>query len=243
MKLSGTLLTTALFFSITQTALAETRVYIQDKSISFTVAPRLNEVLTHLPSEQFIYFPTVALFKQSEALVSLQSKVVNDLRQLAGLQQANQAGSVATALAKEIESWQIAERSNVSVFYERARLVPSLNPRLSNGVFYLAVAPRSERLAVFGATNNNAIAFKFEQAIAEIYSASALSIADNSFIWVIEPDGTSRKVGVAYWNKQKDLSRPGQQFFIPFASSVLPSHLQDLNSNIVSLLRHRVISA
>lgn len=242
MKFSNVLFLTSLLGMFSYNALANVTVHVRQQQLEFTELPRLNDVLQQVRDTANIYWPTAALFRDSESLVLLQQKTVADLRLLAELTTDNLLADSAKKLATEIENWLIAQRSEYKVHYERAGLELSLNPRLSQGTYYLAVPARSTQLAVFGATDSRTVTFAFAQQVAAVYQQHALAIADKNEIWVIAPDGTLSKVGVAYWNKQHANTRPGQQFYIPFAKNKLPTPLKDLNDNIVTLLRHRVIS-
>ncbi|CAM5220717.1 capsule biosynthesis GfcC family protein [Alishewanella longhuensis] len=242
MKFSNALFLTTLLGVFSYNATANTVVHVHQQPIEFTELPRLSDILLHVQDEKSIYWPTAALFRYSDTLLQLQQKTVADLQLLAELNTGAMLGERAKVLAAEIATWRIAERSTYPVYFERARLVASLNPRLTEGTYYLATPARNVQLAVFGATDVTAVTFAFQQQITDIFQQHALPFADRSEIWVIEADGSANKVGVAYWNKQKVISRPGQQFYIPFAKSKLPASLKDLNNDIVTLLQHRVIS-
>lgn len=228
---------------VSHASFAKTIVNIAEQAISFSETPRITDVLAHITNEDAVYWPAVALYEESTELRQLQQKVIKELNALSQLNVKPPLAELAVALANDIESWTVAQRSPYAIHFERARLVPSLNPRLREGEFYLSLPGRNTQLPVWGATSSPNIAFAFKQQMVDIYQQLALPTADSSFIWLVEPDGTIVKVGIAYWNKQVYFSRPGQQLFIPFAASQLPAAFQNLNNDIVTLLRHRVISA
>lgn len=242
MKFSNALFLTTLLGVFSYNALANVTVHVRQQPLEFAELPRLSDVLKQVDNTADIYWPTAALFRESESLALLQQKTVADLQLLAASTADTLLADSAKKLANEVQNWLIAQRSHYPVHYERAGLELSLNPRLSQGTYYLAAPARKPQLAVFGATDSRAVTFAFAQQVAAVYQQHALAIADKNEIWVIEPDGALSKVGVAYWNKQHASTRPGQQFYIPFAKNKLPTPLKDLNDNIVTLLRHRVIS-
>ncbi|MFA0568277.1 capsule biosynthesis GfcC family protein [Vibrio gallaecicus] len=62
--------------------------------------------------------------------------------------------------------------------------------------------------------------------------------ADDSFVYVIQPDGHVKKAPYAYWNNSPTYLAPGAMIFIGFNS--LPSSHSSLNQDIAELLRNKV---
>ncbi|MGF1710724.1 capsule biosynthesis GfcC family protein [Vibrio kagoshimensis] len=62
--------------------------------------------------------------------------------------------------------------------------------------------------------------------------------ADDSFFYVIQPDGHVKKAPYAYWNNSPTYLAPGAMIFIGFGS--LPSSHSSLNQDIAELLRNKV---
>lgn len=223
-------------------AAANTVIHMQQQVLEFEQAPKLVDVLAKIPSPETVYWPTAALFEHSEDLIQLQQRVVADLNRIVAAEQNSVLAKQANRMLEQISSWRLGKRSEFAIYFERSRIIPALNPRLKEGVFYLSTPQRNTKLPVFGASSISFVDFEFSQQISELYAKTTDSNADKSYIWVIDPDGVANKVGVAYWNRQQALTRPGQQFFIPFVKASLPHNLRTLNEDIVRLLQHRVIS-
>ena len=69
---------------------------------------------------------------------------------------------------------------------------------------------------------------------------SLLSGADNSYAWVIYPDGNTQKAPVAYWNKRHVEPMPGSIIFVGFADHFWTKAYDGLNADILRSLIQRI---
>lgn len=60
--------------------------------------------------------------------------------------------------------------------------------------------------------------------------------ADRNYVHVIQPDGTTERVGIAHWNQQQATLAVGAIIYRPLNPAVLSPETQDLNGDMAALL-------
>ncbi|WP_193075247.1 capsule biosynthesis GfcC family protein [Pseudomonas sp. FME51] len=60
--------------------------------------------------------------------------------------------------------------------------------------------------------------------------------ADRNYVHVIQPDGTTERVGTAHWNQQQATLAVGAIIYVPVNPSALSPDAQDLNKDMAALL-------
>ena len=109
--------------------------------------------------------------------------------------------------------------------------------------FSLYLEQRSENVQVIGALDNPLTIPLIEHGSINDYlklipQGSLGTTVDDSFVYVIQPDGHVKKAPYAYWNNSQTYLAPGAMIFIGFDS--LPSSYSSLNQDIAELLRNKV---
>ncbi|SDS45060.1 Capsule biosynthesis GfcC [Halopseudomonas litoralis] len=60
--------------------------------------------------------------------------------------------------------------------------------------------------------------------------------ADRNYVHVIQPDGTTKRIGMAHWNQQQATLAVGAIIYVPFNPAALSPEAQDLNKDMAALL-------
>ncbi|MGR5134786.1 capsule biosynthesis GfcC family protein [Vibrio alfacsensis] len=140
----------------------------------------------------------------------------------------------AEQLLQQVQSHQYRYRIITSLDIDSVRLDLAQNPKMpGNYLLKLSARPSSVHLA--GLITPKSIAFSSFYDVAGYLEQGKLSNeANQSFAWVIAPNGQTTKVGTAYWNNQHSRVIPGSIIFVGFNSN--DSELADLEQDIISLL-------
>lgn len=141
------------------------------------------------------------------------------------------------AVFNQLNQYQYGFRQMVRLDPDFVRLDTSLNPRLP-GRYALRLVPRPKTITVMGVVNQVAhLPFVATMTVADYLgqeNVNKLGDANQSFAWIITPDGQSRRVGYAYWNDQQAVLIPGSILFLGFCRE---NHQhQMLETHIVHLL-------
>ncbi len=141
-------------------------------------------------------------------------------------------------LIEQVKRWPVGYRESVSLDIDKVRTQAEHNPLLA-GAYELITPQREEHIQVEGLLfRPQTLAFASATTLSEALDQSdILSTANNSFAWVIYPDGHHVKTGYAYWNNENTHLTPGTVVFVGFNSD--DSELQRLEENIVKLISMR----
>lgn len=187
---------------------------------------------------QAIFWQGAALYDttKTEALISTQQSAIASLSSLATDPSTQE--SIA-ALSDYLNQPIVGERQFIPLDYDTVRINAKLNPML-NGQFTLVLPTRPLTVTVVGAVEQmQKVAFKARASASEyIEIAKANHFADNSFAYVVQPDGVVQRHATAYWNDNHQDIAPGAIIFVGFTGVF--SEYQDLNDKILMLLKNRV---
>ncbi|MAD74868.1 MAG: hypothetical protein CML20_08790 [Rheinheimera sp.] len=233
-------------------------VDINNSAYNFEVEPRLSEVLAKKGLEQNWYWPASKLYRldntklnstrlNSSLLASnspehLRSTVLQQLETLAASAKPELQTEL-NALKFQVANWQLAQRILIPIDYDLARAQAPFNPKFDTGVYKLQLMVRPETVQFWGAIEKDVVVpHNGATSISEYLTAiERTAYADASVVYVIQPDGTVIKVGVANWNRQHIEAMPGALVFVPFESEWFSSELEQLNQNLLALVLHRVV--
>lgn len=145
----------------------------------------------------------------------------------------------AAMLLQQLKQLSFAYREDINLDLDAIRLDPSLNPSLP-GSYALELNSRPDTILFFGLVEQTQQPFSASKQLGDyIQQTALLAQSNNSDAWVISPDGSTQKVGFAYWNNQHMNLMPGSTVFIGFNSSglsVFDNDLEKLEQDIVTLL-------
>ncbi|MGF1680367.1 capsule biosynthesis GfcC family protein [Photobacterium minamisatsumaniensis] len=233
--------------------------------LHYSSSVRVNQILAdtivnieQIPTDKIavnasLYWPASALYTQKNAdeIEQLQYSV---LKQLDLIKQTNSNEAERKALdnlALWIESLPAKKKLLSGLDYDAVRVNSNMNPLINQNML-LVLPTRPKHVTVVGAvvgeffSNTNDTRIWSIQPWTSRYSARdylanirVFDDSENSFSWVIQPDGNIEKHPIAYWNfKHMDLAA-GALIYMPFTS--LPKGAKSLNEDMLALLRNSAL--
>ncbi|MEL4429130.1 capsule biosynthesis GfcC family protein [Shewanella mangrovisoli] len=165
------------------------------------------------------------------------------LQQLANMgQQADNSQYIAklSKFAQFLRNIKLGQRVNQPLDLDLIRITHAYNP-IIDGQFLLVLPPRPTTVTVVGAVAQTGEQEWHSRASSKNYlkQAGLLDNAENSFVWIIQPDGNAIRQPIAYWNHQAQDIAPGAVLFVEF--SALFDGYSTLNNNIIELLKNRAL--
>ncbi len=117
------------------------------------------------------------------------------------------------------------------------QLIPRNNALLESGD-HLIYPLRPAHVRVLGALAQDCSpVFRTDAAPADyLRQCERHRVADRSFVYLIQPDGTWRKVGVAGWNVEPANVAAGAIVFVPLNSNLLDYDTAELNGDLAAFL-------
>lgn len=142
--------------------------------------------------------------------------------------------TIASSLLRQLKQHQYGYRLVTNLDRDVLRLDNTLNPLLP-GQYELALNGRPSTVSLFGVPEQQSLRYHAGWFISD-YLKQAIypRTSRDSFAWLIQPDGTTEKVGIAYWNNQHVSPLPGGTIFIGFDSG--DEQLTQLEQDIATLI-------
>lgn len=205
-----------------------------------TQLPRYNQ--TQKNEAESIYWLGAALL-DTQNIAGLEATRQQVLQQLATLGEQVDHPDYLAKLAKFsqfLRNMPLGQRVNQPLDLDLIRITPAYNPVI-DGEFLLVLPPRPTTVTVVGAVAHTGEQPWQSRTSSKAYlkQAQLLDNAENSFVWIIQPDGNAIKQPIAYWNHQTQDIAPGAILFVEF--SALFADYAKLNNNILELLKHRAL--
>ena len=214
----------------------------QDTILQYEDAQRLETVLSdaiaHSQTLSPVTYPLAnQLFNSNKQAMAQQLKS-DVLEQLEQKKQHTGDDTSMDILIEQVKRWTVGYRESLSLDIDKVRIQAEHNPLLA-GAYELITPQREEHIQVEGLLfRPQTLAFASATTLSEaLDQTDILSTANNSFAWVIYPDGHHVKAGYAYWNNENTHLTPGTVVFVGFNSD--DSELQRLEENIVKLISMR----
>ncbi|GGP96387.1 capsule biosynthesis GfcC family protein [Shewanella ulleungensis] len=176
-------------------------------------------------------YNTEMLFQQKQQqILSLLKTQYNDINKPNNIQ-------ALKTLSTWIANNKFLRREFILLDYDAIRLKEELNPLLQ-GKYLLTLPSKPQDVLVLGAvTQNGPQPFVVRQNASQyIENAMPLKASENSFAWLIQPDGKIEKYPIAYWNQQHIDIAPGAIIYVDFDG--VRDNEQKLNQQILELIRH-----
>ncbi|MGI2171033.1 capsule biosynthesis GfcC family protein [Shewanella sp. MF05960] len=218
-------------------------------SLTYVSPPRLVQVIqdslsnAQLSSAQSnplpIYWLGAGLYDASSeaALLTQRQQILNALKtQYSDMGKPDHIQALKT-LATWIANNQFLQREFIPLDYDVIRLKEELNPLLQ-GKYLLTLPGKPQYVMVLGAvTQNGSQPFVVRQNASQyIENAMPLNASQNSYAWLIQPDGQVEKYPIAYWNQQHIDIAPGAIIYLDFDG--VRNNEPELNQQILELIRH-----
>ncbi|MCU7554813.1 capsule biosynthesis GfcC family protein [Alteromonas sp. ASW11-19] len=239
------LLLSVVLLVATMSARASVEIQINQLQFSYPAPVRMANVLQPVANAADWYWPASAVYNlDKNQAEQLRQEVLSDIQAL--LAQASPQDDdylVLSAMAEQITAWSVADRIDVAVNYNEARLFVDHNPQFTDGNYLVRLTARPDDVHLVGAvirpgsyahTANTSIPDYLER-------LRTLEGAERDYVYVVTPAGQVEKVGIAYWNASYAQLAPGSQLIVPLASSVWSPAKTSLNKKIAQLAVHRVL--
>lgn len=194
---------------------------------------------TQLASSNDIFWTGAALFERFPH--PQKQGVVSQLKQLASLwkrEGKEEQRQAALKLAAYIENLKVGQRIFTPLDYDLVRIEPAKNPLVNNDMTLVLPSRPSTVLITGAVTEPKAVSWQ-ERGSASTYLKQVLTLnnANNSEVWVVQPDGHVEQHPIAYWNQKHFEIAQGATIYLGFSS--LPDEFNTINEDIVNLLRNR----
>lgn len=209
---------------------------------TYAQAPRLSDVLqgaTQLAREDYLpygYTEGYRLFyTDADKQRQINTRYHSVIERLNTMIANNDDANVAQLLLKQLAQWQYKPRALINLDLDAVRLDKTRNPLLS-GNYILQLCNRPAHITLVGLVTQESFIVHSNYSIQNyLRNKKRLSAADNSYVWVIEPNGHAFKTGYAYWNDEHAKIKPGSLVFMGFNSS--RTRLKTLEQDIIFLLQ------
>jgi hypothetical protein len=233
-----------LLFLLTAALSADAKVSIKinDELHQFDHNPRLAEVLVKVAAEKQWYWPAASLYRLDSSKAEQQrNKIIEQLtlmhKSLSGKNSAKM-----THLIEQIKQWKLGDRVDMAIDYDAAQMNADNNPRFENGEYRLDLILRPLAAEIIGLTTQSlSIDLTNPQCAHQHIQQLNPNLANKDFAYLIQPNGLSKKFGIAYWNKGCVDIMPGSQIYLPLSESLFFYENQLLNEQIVALAKNRIV--
>lgn len=179
--------------------------------------------------------------RQASAAAEQQHKaLLARLTGLAGQEDGDDAAAI-SALRQQLAAVKVTGRQKVNLDPDEVRVAEIGNPALE-GEYTLWLPAKPSTVTVMGLISSpgNKPFTPGRDVANYLDEQSLLSGADNSYAWVIYPDGRTQKVPVAYWNKRHVEPMPGSIIFVGFADHFWTKAYDGINADILRSLTQRI---
>lgn len=220
---------------------AQVRVKINKSVYQYDANPRLADVLVPTFGVSQWYWPSAQLFRLNStdyeatrnSLIALLSK---DNTASKNVLKAHQH------LLSQINEWQLADRVQIEIDFERARYSLAHNPQFEAGEYLLKLSERPKSLFIFGAVATpQTIEHVDNQCIQEtIKDIERYVGADLDKIFIISPNGKIEPAAIAYWNERCVVPMPGSSIYIPLQENQWFKKAALINKQMASLSVNRI---
>ncbi|MCH1920341.1 capsule biosynthesis GfcC family protein [Shewanella sp. A3A] len=204
-------------------------------SATFSTDDRIGKVVAAAIYQQHAYLTGAAWIRQSFVLHQSARRLLL-LNELPNLQL---DPALTSSLMQQIKQLRATGRVDVKFDWDLLELTSSQNRYLQQeDQFYVPTRPDTVR--VVGAVAPYTVAFVANKTVAD-YAAELQRLpgADPSYVWVIEPDTSIRKVGIAYWNTEQAYLAPGSYIYVPIADD--DQRLEQFQQSLLQLFSAQLL--
>lgn len=230
----------------TQRVAPQVNVNVNDRVYSFEQPIRLSVLLSVVANQGDWHWPASAVYKLgipqelgSEA--EIKAKLVDFSKRLS----ARNPSSTRTIqrIINDIMQWQIADRLDIALDYDRTRLLKHKNPLLTPGNYLFRLREHPKTITTIGTLQNTGtLTYRPNMKAADVVDdAGQTNITNPDFVYVIAPNGEIEKRGIAYWNIDLTPIAPGSLVVALVRESILGDDERQFNEFLVELARNRVL--
>lgn len=226
---------------LSNSTLAEVEITINETVYSYSTNPRLSDVLVPVAFQESWYWPSSQLFRSNTTQSQkLRQQILEKLAIQSDENDSHQ--STYNAIAMQLQTWEVADRINIEIDFDLARISLENNPRVENGIYQILLSKRPSNIHVFGAINNELdLPYNNNTCVEEVMSKITMSDnADKSFVYLVTPQGDTKKSPTAYWNNKCTILAPGSLVYIPLRENLFSKAHVIINNKILALAINRV---
>lgn len=184
-----------------------------------------------------------AVISERQATVAAEQQQRALLARLTGLAEQEDGDDAAAinSVRQQLQGLKVTGRQKVNLDPDKVRIAENGNPTLE-GEYSLWLPTQPTTVTVMGLISSPGDKpFTPGRDVASyLDEQSLLSGADNSYAWVLYPDGRTQKAPVAYWNKRHVEPMPGSVIFVGFADHFWTKAYDGLNADILHTLMQRI---
>ena len=238
------LLLTALLLLSASTR-AAVNIQVNENLFIYENPARLSKILLPVANLNDWYWPATTLYDLNDRSIEEEKhRILYEIDKLTlNMHRSDQTYQALQAVKNQIRGWVVHARLPKAVNFYQSRLNIERNPLFSDGDYLLRLRERPQYVEVVGAVSES---LRFPHAGNQtldklVARLTLLPGADESFVYVIYPDGRVFKWGQAYWNKSFAPLMPGSIIFVP-VSGWGDETLEDINQRISQLLVNREVN-
>ncbi|ENA0611891.1 capsule biosynthesis GfcC family protein [Enterobacter bugandensis] len=184
-----------------------------------------------------------AVISERQSTVAAEQKHSALLARLTGLAEQEDGDDAAaiSSVRQQLQAVKVTGRQTVNLDPDVVRVAEKGNPALE-GDYTLWLPVQPSTVTVMGLISRpGKQPFTPGRDVASyLDEQSLLSGADNSYAWIVYPDGHTQKAPVAYWNKRHIEPMPGSIIFVGFADHFWTKAYDGLNADILHSLTQRI---
>ncbi|WP_220710920.1 capsule biosynthesis GfcC family protein [Enterobacter cancerogenus] len=184
-----------------------------------------------------------AVIGERQASVEAEQKhnaLLARLTGLAGQEDGDDAAAI-NSVRQQLQALKVTGRQTINLDLDVVRVAEKGNPALE-GEYTLWLPTQPSTVTVMGliSTPGKKPFTPGRDVASYLDEQSLLSGADNSYAWIVYPDGHTQKAPVAYWNKRHIEPMPGSVIFVGFADHFWTKAYDGLNADILHSLTQRI---
>lgn len=223
---------------------AAVKMQVNDTLFAYDKPVRLSRILFPVVNQAEWYWPASQLFDLGDWSAQNEQKlIVYAIDKLSmNLDRSEPRYASLQAVRHEVNNWVVRSRLSKAVSFYPARLNIENNPLFSNGHYLLRLTERPQHIEVTGAVADpRRYPHSGNETLNRLVAhLTLLPGADNSYLYVIYPDGRVLKRGYAYWNESHAALMPGSTIVVPIAAGG-DDALTELNQRIAELAVNREV--
>ncbi|MEW7313189.1 capsule biosynthesis GfcC D2 domain-containing protein [Buttiauxella gaviniae] len=205
-----------------------------------TQVDRLADLVTQ-PALAHAWWPGAVISERQASAVAEQQhqKLLAALSGFAAEEDGDDAAAI-NGVRQQMQAIHVTGRQFVNLDPDWVRVHPRANVPLQ-GDYSLWAGPQPTTITLLGLVSSPGVKPFVAGRSADEYldGIDKLSGADDSYAWVIYPDGKTQKAPVAYWNHRHVELTPGSTLFVGFKDRLFNSDFNELNQQILNSLTHR----
>tara|TARA_R110000868_G_scaffold344007_1_gene604980 strand:+ start:1297 stop:2016 length:720 start_codon:yes stop_codon:yes gene_type:complete len=230
------LLSTAFF------AQAKVSIQVNHEMFYFAENPRLVDILSEVTGDNPWFWPASRLYRLNSSEAEQQrNDIVSELKFISISANKELIEQIHT-LINEIQQWPLADRVDIIIDYDAAQMNANNNPRFENGDYLLELSLRPTATRIFGLSLPSLPVNMSDDQCAHHYIQNKnIKLANYDSAYIIQANGQTKKIGIAYWNQKCVELMPGSEIYLPLPESQFSEKYRTLNQKIAMLAKNRIV--